>query len=86
MKRISSDSLYFFDLWVIPKICETYNIDEKTASRNFIYSQTYEMLCDEELKLFRESPYFIFDMYKNEVEKGDPRKSSYIKGDSYYVL
>ncbi|MCL1945642.1 MAG: hypothetical protein FWF51_00615 [Chitinivibrionia bacterium] len=85
MKKINSDYLYFFDIWVIPKICEVYKIDEKTAIRNFIFSQTYKMLSDEELKLFRESPFVIFDMYKNELENGNPRESSYIKGDAYYV-
>ena len=83
MKRINSDYLYFFDSWVIPKICEVYKTDAETATRNFIFSQTYQMLCDYELKLFRESPLVIFDMYKNEVEKGNPRESSYIKGDAY---
>jgi hypothetical protein len=35
------------------------------------------------LKLFRESPLVIFDMYKKEIETGNPRESSYIKGDAY---
>ena len=83
MKRINSDHLYFFGSWVIPLICETYRITEQAAIRKFVFSQTYQMLCDEELKLFRESPLVIFDMYKNEVENGNPRESSYIKGDAY---
>lgn len=83
MKRVNSDSLYFFDTWVIPKICDEYKIDERTAVRKFIFSQTYQLLSDASLKLFRESPLAIFDMYKSEIEQGDPRKSSYILGDAY---
>jgi hypothetical protein len=83
MKRISSDMLYFFDSWLIPKISEEYKISEETAMKNFIYSETYNMLSDYSTKLFIESPLVIFDMYKTEKEKGNPRESSYIKGDSY---
>jgi len=83
MKRISSDMLYFFDSWLIPKISQEYKISEETAMKNFIYSETYNMLSDYSTKLFIESPLVIFDMYKAEKEKGSPRESSYIKGDSY---
>jgi hypothetical protein len=83
MSRISSDMLYFFDSWLIPKISEEYKISEETAMKNFIYSETYNMLSDYSTKLFIESPLVIFDMYKTEKEKGNPRESSYIKGDSY---
>jgi hypothetical protein len=83
MKRVSGEELYFYDSWVIPIICEQYNIDEEQAMRKFIFSETYKMLFNEELKLFRESPLVIFDMYKSEVETGNPRNSSYIQGDAY---
>jgi len=83
MKRISSDMLYFFDFWLIPKISEEYKISEEMAMKNFIYSETYNMLSDYSTKLFIESPLVIFDMYKAEKEKGNPRESSYIKGDAY---
>jgi hypothetical protein len=83
MERVSSDYMFFFDDWVIPMIVEKYGLDEQTALRKFIFSETYKMLSDPKLKLYLESPLFIFDMYENEVEKGDPRKSSYIQGDMY---
>jgi hypothetical protein len=83
MTRVSSDMLYFFDSWLIPKISEEYKISEETAMKDFVYSETYKMLSDYSTKLFRESPLVIFDMYKAEKEKGDPRESSYIKGDAY---
>jgi hypothetical protein len=80
MKYVDSEMLYFFDSWVIPIICKEYKIGEMRAVRDFIFSETYKMLANEELKLFRESPLVIFDMYKSEVETGNPRNSSYIRG------
>ena len=83
MSRVSADMLYFFGSWLVPKISEEYKVSEETAVKNFIKSETYKMLSDESLKLFRESPLVIFDMYKKEIETGNPRESSYIKGDAY---
>ena len=71
--------MFFFDKWLVPMIVEEYKIDEEAALRRFINSQTYQMLYDEETKLFRESPLVIFDLFKAEHETGDPRNSSYIK-------
>ncbi|MDR1792751.1 MAG: hypothetical protein LBR36_04845 [Bacteroidales bacterium] len=83
MERVDSNYMFFFDDWVIPMIMEKYKLSEETALRKFIFSETYKMLSQPNLKLYWESPLFIFDMYENEVEKGDPRKSSYIQGDTY---
>ena len=85
MKRVGAEALYFYDNWVIPIICEKYGIGEELAVRRFICSETYKMLSDKEMKLFRESPLVIFDMYRSEVETGNPRNSSYIQGDAYAV-
>jgi hypothetical protein len=83
MKWTKSDYMYFFDRWLIPMIAEEYVLEEERAMRQFINSETYKLLEDEETKLFRESPLVIFDMYKAEYETGDPRNSSYIKNDGY---
>ena len=83
MKLPGSDLLYLFDCWVVQCICEHYGMDEDQAIRRFFESETYSMLRDPELKLFRESPLAIFDMFKAETETGDPRQSAYIQGDSY---
>ena len=64
MKWTKSDYLFFFDRWLVPMIVEEYGVDEETALRLFINSQTYQLLSDEETKLFRESPLLIFDLYK----------------------
>jgi hypothetical protein len=81
MKRKKSEYLFFFDKWVIPMIAEEFKIAEEKALRWFIHSQTYQMLLDEETKLFCESPLVIFDLFKAERETGDPRNSTYIKND-----
>jgi len=83
MNRVDGETLYFYDNWVIPIICEKYGMGEEQAMRKFIFSETYRMLSDRDLKLFRESPLVIFDMYRCEVETGNPRNSSYIQGDAY---
>ncbi|MDR1680155.1 MAG: hypothetical protein LBR81_10350 [Prevotellaceae bacterium] len=83
MKWAKSDYMYFFDRWLVPMIIEKYGVDEETALRQFINSQTYQLLADEATKLFRESPLIIFDLFRAECETGDPRNSSYIKNDAY---
>jgi hypothetical protein len=83
MKWTKSDYMYFFDRWLIPMIAEEYGLDEEKAMRQFINSRTYQLLEDEETKLFRESPLVIFDLYKAENNTGDPRNSSYIKNTAY---
>jgi len=77
MKRMGSEALYFYDCWVIPIICDEYAVDEEQAMRKFIFSETYKILSGKETKLFGASPLVIFDMYKSEVETGNPRNSSY---------
>jgi hypothetical protein len=66
-------------------IMQEYSLDEDTAIRNFIGSVTYRMLEQEELKLWRESPLVLFDLYKSEQLTGDPRNSTYIRGDEMYA-
>jgi hypothetical protein len=83
MKWAQSDYLFFFDHWLIPMIVETYNVDEEQALRLFLSSQTYQLLSNEETKLFRESPYVIFDLYRTECETGNPRNSLYLKTSAH---
>ena len=83
MKYLNSDIKIFFDSWVIPLIIKEYKISEDEALRSFINSETYQLLLDEDTRLFRESPLFIFDMYKAEKATNNPRNSSYITGYQY---
>ncbi|MDR2563030.1 MAG: hypothetical protein LBC98_03710 [Prevotellaceae bacterium] len=79
IKWTKSDAMFFFDRWIIPMIADEFKIDETKALRDFILSETYKMLADDETKLLRESPLFIFDLFKAERETGDPRNSNYIR-------
>ena len=60
-------------------IAEKYQLNEDTALRMFINSQTYQLLFDDTTKLFRESPLVIFDLFKAEQETSNALNSSYIK-------
>jgi len=86
MNRPAGEIMHLFDSWVIPMIMEEYLLDENKAIRSFFSSSTYRMLEQEELKLWRESPLVIFDLYKCEQQTGDPRNSTYIKGDEVFVV
>ena len=85
MSRPASEIMHLFDTWVIPMIMQEYSLDEYRAIRSFFASLTYRMLEQEELKLWWESPLVIFDLYKSEQQTGDPRNSTYIRGDEVYA-
>lgn len=74
-------TLDFFDRQVVGMIIEKYGLDEKSAIKRFIKSETYQMLVDAETEVYKMSPYIIFDMWECENVTGDPRNSQYIRGD-----
>lgn len=51
----------------------------KEAVRSFIKSETYQMLLDVELDIYKMSPLIVFDMWESEKITGDPRNSQYIR-------
>lgn len=53
----------------------------KNAIRRFIESETYQMLCDPELEIYKMSPRIVFDMWESEQITGDPRNSQYIRSN-----
>ena len=58
-----------------------FGLSDFEAVREFISSQTYAMLIDEQLQMNEFSPLAIFDIWKAEREQGDPRLSVYIAGE-----
>ncbi|MBR0573629.1 MULTISPECIES: hypothetical protein [Pasteurellaceae] len=72
--------LDYYDREVISLIIEKYGFGEMEALRDFIQSETYQMLADTELKMWDFSPKIIFDLWECEKITGDPRNSIYIKG------
>lgn len=71
----------FFDRHVTRLIIEKYGIEEMQALRSFIESQTYQMLINPELEVYKLSPRIVFDMWESERVTGDPRNSQYLRSD-----
>ena len=55
---------------VIHLIAENGKIDEVTASSYFYNSKVYELLENEETKLWHYSPLTLFNMYNDEIKTG----------------
>ena len=51
-------------------VAENGKIDEVTASSDFYNSKVYELLENEETKLWHYSPLTLFNMYKDEIKTG----------------
>ncbi|MDH2997090.1 hypothetical protein A1D22_05270 [Pasteurellaceae bacterium LFhippo2] len=81
MNKIPARTLDFFDRQVTRDIVEKYGFDELKAVKSFIQSETYQMLIDPELELYKVSPKIIFDLWENEKITGEPRNSIYIRGN-----
>ncbi len=79
MERVSSRTLDFLDRHVSALIVEKYGFTEKESLHAFILSETYQMLCDPELEIYKMSPYILFDMWESERVTGDPRNSQYLR-------
>jgi hypothetical protein len=81
MTKVDARTLDFFDRRVVLLICEKYGMDDKQALRDFMESETYQMLIDKEQEVYMMSPAVVFDMWENEKVTGEPRNSQYIRGD-----
>lgn len=81
MTRVSARTLDFFDRFVVKNIVEKHGFDELQAIKAFIGSQTYQMLQDPELELYKVSPLIVFDMWESEQITGNPRNSLYLRAD-----
>lgn len=79
--RTSPSILQNFDSEVAGLIAKSRKISDMDALRLFLCSKTYEMLADDDLKLWYFSPLVIFDMWEVEQATGDPRNSLYLRGD-----
>ena len=55
---------------VVQLIVENYHLDEVTASRSFYESTVYELLEQEDTKLWHFSPLTLFNMYDEEKKTG----------------
>ncbi len=78
-QSISARTLNFFDKEVVSNIIAKYGIDDKQAVIEFLGSETYRMMVDPEMELYRQSPFIVFDMWESEKVTGNPRNSVYIR-------
>lgn len=79
MIRVDARKMDFYDRQVSQLIIDKYGVKEREAVRDFIESETYQMLLDVELEVYKMSPLIIFDMWESEKITGDPRNSRYIR-------
>ena len=70
----------YYDRHVSRMISEKYGLDERSAIRAFLTSETYRMLITPDLEIYKLSPAIVFDMWESEKITGDPRRSQYIRG------
>ena len=80
-KRTSPSILQMFDAEVSGLIAKNREITELEALRLFLASETHAMLVNDDMKLWHFSPLAVFDMWEAEEATGDPRNSSYLRGD-----
>lgn len=72
----------FYDRQLSELIVSKYGFSAKDAIRAFLSSETFKMLLDAELEIYKLSPRIVFDMWENEHVTGNPRTSQYIRGDN----
>ncbi len=81
MTRIDSISLLHFDNNVIPRIIDKYGMDEMSAARAFLTSETHNMLENADMAMWEFSERAVFDMWEAEKVTGDPRNSAYLRSE-----
>ena len=81
MNKVAARTVDFFDRQVTDLIIEKYGFDEMNAIRQFLESETYKMLIDAELEVYKMSPRIVFDMWEAERITGNPRNSQYLRSD-----
>ncbi len=62
--------LYFIVEKIIPLIMSEYNLNEDEAIQKFYSSKLYAFLENPKTGVWRYSPNLLFDLYKEELERG----------------
>jgi hypothetical protein len=82
MKQVPADTLTFITEFVVGQTVYSLHVDEVTALEKFLHSKTYDLLIDEENKIWHLSPLAIWDIFSTEINTGDPLDSAYLQGDA----
>lgn len=80
MRKTDARILDGFNQDIVPLIMEKYRFSEDESFRKFIFSNTYQLLLDEETGAWHFSAYALFDIWENEFITGDLTNSLYIRG------
>ena len=75
MNKVAARTVDFFDRQVTGLIIEKYGFDEMNAIHQFLESETYKMLIDAELEVYKMSPRIVFDMWEAERITGNLHNS-----------
>lgn len=81
MKRLEVDVIDYYNEEVVKMIANKYGYNLMTALREFVSSQTHEMLENEEYGLTSYGAGAILELWESEKITGDPRNSIYIRGE-----
>lgn len=81
MRKMMSEVLQYYDKEVIQMIMVKYNLPPMEAIRKFIQSQTHMMLEDLQYGMWEFGYPAIFSIWECEQITGDPRNSTYIRGE-----
>lgn len=72
MTKIPARTIDFFDRQVTQLMIERYGFNDMEAIRSFLKSETYKMLIDPELEIYKLSPRIVFDIWESERVTGNP--------------
>ena len=81
MTRIESFSLDYYNKKVIERIIDKYDMDQMSAARAFLTSETHNMLENADMAMWEFSERAIFDMWEAEIVTGDPRNSVFLRSE-----
>ena len=81
MTRIESFSLDYYNKKVIQRIIDKYGLDQMSAARAFLTSETHQMLENADMAMWEFSERAIFDMWEAERITGNPRNSVYLRSE-----
>ena len=81
MTRTSVDIMDYYNLEVVNMICNKYGLSSQAAFRSFVKSEIHKMLSDSKYEMWDFGAPAIFNMWESELITGDPRNSTYLRGE-----
>ena len=81
MTRIENFSLDYYNKKVIQRIMDKYAMDQMTAAREFLTSETHKMLEDADMAMWEFSERAVFEIWESERITGDPRNSVHLRSE-----